>query len=249
MNETFLLKRGWPMTPHCRFDSGASVANHKEASLIFFFNPALSESLDQGGHDSFTFAAPLLEIQGVFVAFTINSNRQNDAQFTDPDPIDLDAEEVEFVDRPSAQEFELFHTFLHPHAGGCAFTHSSLGVTSDATARDSFAERGDNFSEEIALTGSCSIGRQLYFAVILVADSRSLDLLSRAIDVGTPGFTPGPLIVGLRGGEILGPAEAIDFLFHGGKQPESDRGSQHVVEKFAGLGFVALQEGRFQFLM
>jgi len=122
-------------------------------------------------------------------------------------------------------------------------------VASYATARDSFAERGDNFSEEITLTGSRLIGHQLYFAVILVADSRSLNLLFLAIDVGAPSFTSGPLIVRLWGREILGPAEAVNFLFHCGKQPESDRGSQHIVEKFAGLGFVALQEGCFQFLM
>jgi hypothetical protein len=121
------------VVPHCRFESGASVANDKEASLIFFFNPALSKSPEQGAHDCFAFAATLFEIQGVFVPFAINSNGQNEAQFSDPNTVDLDAEEVEFVDRPGAQVFELLHAFLHPHARGCAFTHGSIGVASDAT--------------------------------------------------------------------------------------------------------------------
>ena len=82
-----------------------------------------------------------------------------------------------------------------------------------------------------------------------MADSWTLDFLLFAIDVSAPYFTSGTLVLGLRIGSILGPTEAVDLLFHGRKQPESDRGSQHLIEKFAGLGFVALQEGRFQFLM
>ena len=50
------------------------------------------------------------------------------------------------------------------------------------------------------------------------------------------------------GGRLL--ARQLHFAsFHGRKQPEPDRDLQHLIEKFAGLGFVALQEGRFQFLM
>ena len=104
-------------------------------------------------------------------------------------------------------------------------------------------------ANRFALTGGRLAGRQLDFTAFLVAHSRTMDLLLLAIDVGAPDLTSGTLVIGFRIGGILRPTEAVDLLFHGRKQPESDRGSQHLVEKFARLGFVALQEGRFQFLM
>ena len=107
MNQTFLLKRGRPMASPRRLDGGAAIANDEQPSLIAFFNPALPESLNQDGHDRFAFAAALLEIQRVLGAFTINSNRQDEAEFPDPDTVDLNAEEVEFIDRSGAQEIEL----------------------------------------------------------------------------------------------------------------------------------------------
>ena len=140
MNEAFLLKRSRPMTSHCRLDCGASITNHKQVSLIAFFNATLSEPFDQGCHDRFAFAATLLEIQCVLVAFTINSDRQDDTQFADPDSVDLDTEEVEFVHWPSAQEAELLHAFLHPHAGGRAFADRPLSVAGDSTTRNPFAK-------------------------------------------------------------------------------------------------------------
>ena len=77
---------------------------------------------------------------------------------------------------------------------------ASLCVASNPTARYSFTECGDNFSEEIALTGSRLIGRQLYFAFILVADSP-------LISAGN--YRAGNYRVGIA--PLIGTGDAFDF--------------------------------------
>ena len=67
-----------------------------------------------------------------------------------------------------------------------------------------------------------------------------------AIEVGAASFTTGPLIIGLEIRGVFGSHRGFSRL-HGGRQLESDRDSQHIIRKFVGLGFIALQEGRFQF--